>query len=196
MSRPHCPPGVIDGPGGCVVVRAERPGQLEVTVQSPRESDVAELRLDLLVRAGDVRGVSQVEVATAQPSAAARLQVVGHVSRRGDVGAADGVWIAGPDAPAPIEGLTAVIVGAGADLRLEYQVQAGGVSTEWLAAGQYAGTKGGARPLVAIRLRLSGRDASRYVLSAQALFLGAMVQTAQGQQIELTSASKIDRLSV
>ncbi|MGF3027601.1 hypothetical protein ACQVP2_32975 [Methylobacterium aquaticum] len=197
VSAPHCPPGVIDGPGGCVVVRAERPGQIEVTVQSARGSDEAELRLDLLSRADAVGGAPQFNAAAAQSLAAGRLQVVGHVSRRGDVTAADGVWIAGPDAPAPIEGLTAILVGTGADLHLEYQVQVsgqGGVSTEWFAAGQYAGTKGGFRPLVAIRLRLSGRDANRYALSAEALFLGAMVQKAQGQQIELTSASKIDPL--
>lgn len=197
VAAPHCPPGVIEGPGGCVVVRAERPGQLEVTVQSARGSDEAELRLDLLSRANDVGGEPKFEVSATQQSMAARLQVVGHVSRRGDVTAADGAWIAGPDAPAPIEGLTAVLLGVNADLRLEYQVQVGGqggASTEWLMAGQYAGTKGGFRPLVAVRVRLSGRDASRYALKAEALFLGAMVQKAQGQQIELSSTSKIDPL--
>jgi hypothetical protein len=61
-------------------------------------------------------------------------------------------------------------------------------------SGDYAGTRGQARPLLGIRLRLSGGAAQSVTLSAEALFLGATVETARGDVIELISGAGVDPL--
>ncbi|WP_177302925.1 hypothetical protein [Methylobacterium sp. 174MFSha1.1] len=109
---------------------------------------------------------------------------------------AEGVWIAGPDAPAPIEGVAVRVGDTRSDLRLEYQVLVGGANGGWTAwtTGDYAGTKGQARPLLGIRMRLSGGAARAVTLAVDALFLGATVEAARGDHVELLSGAGVDPL--
>ena len=199
VSPPGERPGLIPAPGGCVVVRAEQTGSLHVTIhsRSARGSTEAELRLESLV--GGVRSDEFVRQngASALPSMLTpKLDVLGHVSRRGDLRASDGRWIAGPDSPAPIEGLAIQLVGEASGLTLEYQVQVGGPGgawSPWMTSG-YAGTRGQARPLLGVRLRLVGAQATRFQIDAEALFLGASVRRLTGHTVEAVSGSGVDPL--
>lgn len=212
ISAPGDRHGVISSPGGCVVVRAERAGTLQVTVQAMAGvgAPEAELRLEPLQSgeperadfdaprrdAGSFRGVepgsrSGRGTATQRP----QLEVLGHVSRRGDVLAGAGEWIAGPDAPAPIEGV-ALRALESLDVTIEYQVLIGGPGaawTRWTAEG-YAGTRGKFGTLNGVRLRLSGPGASAFQFEAEALFLGAATVQRRGREIELSSYSGADPL--
>lgn len=204
ISPPGERQGLIPAPGACVVVRAERAGALQVTIRSAASAGGTEAELRLETLSGEVGsgGVAQSGVAygaSAQPVpslSAPRLDVLGHVSRRGDVRVADEQWIAGPASPAPIEGLAIQLVGDAAGLSLEYQVQIGGPGGAWSpwVAGGYAGTKGQARPLLGARLRLVGARASQFQIEAEALFLGATARRLKGQAIEALSGSGVDPL--
>ncbi|MCJ2017986.1 hypothetical protein MKK84_11200 [Methylobacterium sp. E-065] len=202
ISPPGERQGLMPAPGACVVVRAERAGGLQVTIRSVAAAGGTEAELRLETLSGEVQsgGVAQSDVgrvAPAQPAPSLpvpRLDVLGHVSRRGDVRVVDDQWIAGPASPAPIEGLAIQLVGDAAGLSLEYQVQIGGPGgawSPWMASG-YAGTKGQARPLLGVRLRLVGARASQFQIEAEALFLGATAQRLKGQAIEALSGSGVD----
>lgn len=218
ISAPGDHSGVIAAPGGCLVVRAEQAGTLQVTVRAAASTGApeAELRLEPLQsgqpesgnRAADsfrgheafrgddsyrdeprARGSRRAE--TSQP----RLEVLGHVSRRGDVLAGAGEWIAGPDAPAPIEGV-ALRTLEPLDVGVEYQVLIGGPGgawTRWTAEG-FAGTRGKFGTLHGIRFRLTGPNASAFQFEAEALFLGAATVHRRGREIELSSNSGADPL--
>lgn len=200
LSAPGDRAGSISAPGGCVVVRAERASSLHVTITSTITGGgtEAELRLESLL--GDaVRGDetatnfyeapgSQQQVLNPPPS----IALLGHVSRRGDVRVGGGIWVAGPDSPAPVEGLEIAVVGQAAGLGVEYQVQVGGGSwTRWMR-GEFAGTRGQARPLLGLRMRLTGGSATQFQIEAEALFLGASVKRVTGQLVEVISNSGVD----
>jgi len=122
------------------------------------------------------------------------VELMGHVSRRGDLLVTDGAWVAGPDSPAPIEGLEMRLAGAAGGLSLEYQVQVGGGGgswTNWMPGG-FAGTRGQARPLLGARLRLVGAQAAQFQIEAEALFLGASVKRLKGHLVEIVSDSGVD----
>lgn len=204
ISPPGERQGLIPAPGACVVVRAERAGSLQVTICSAAAAGgtEAELRLETLSGAARSGGVAQSGVArsaSAQPTSSLptpRLDVLGHVSRRGDVRVADDQWVAGPDSPAPIEGLELRIAEHGDGLGLEYQVQIGGSGGAWTpwTAGDFAGTRGQARSLLGARLRLIGPRAAQFQLVAEALFLGATVMRLKGQSLDVASGSGVDPL--
>lgn len=119
--------------------------------------------------------------------------LVAHLSRRGDVAVALGDWIGGPQEPTPIEGLAFPSgIGAGADLH--YQVLAIGSNewSDWVRPGAFAGSRGAARPLRGVRLRLP--TSSAWALRAEALFLGAAIEARSGHFIEFVSGSPFDAM--
>jgi hypothetical protein len=213
ISAPGDRHGVIASPGGCLVVRAERPGTLQVIVQAKTSvgAPEAELRLEPLQGGQPERsGIATEAPGGREPFHEAeprgwgagkpetrqlQLEVLGHVSRRGDVVAGAGEWIAGPDAPAPIEGV-ALRTLEPLDAAIEYQVLIGGPGaawTRWTADG-YAGTRGKFGTLHGIRLRLNGPGASAYQFEAEALFLGAATVHRRGREVELSINSGADPL--
>jgi hypothetical protein len=178
-------------PGSCLVVRAMRGGKLTVEVipQDEDGSTAATVRLETL---------SQGEVTSASSRPAARpivhaiepgeLRVLGHVAGIGDVTARADEWIAGPAAPARIEGLSIEWAGKPDDVEIRYAVKLARphtVSGRMMELGGYAGTRGRALPVVGIMVELTGAGASHLRLSAEAAFLGAPVTRISGRQIEM-----------
>jgi hypothetical protein len=114
---------------------------------------------------------------------------------RGDVAVTENEWLAGPGSPAPIEGI-GIRSTDRERLSVEMQVLAVGAPqwSIWVGDGAFAGTRGRGLPLAGVRLRLVGAEASRVEFSAEALFLGHMVQTKTGRQVEFASSTGSDPL--
>jgi hypothetical protein len=115
---------------------------------------------------------------------------------RGDVVVKQEEWAGGPDAPSPIEGLE-FMGEPGEGLSLEMQVLVSSRPprwSNWVSAGEYAGTRGRYLQLIGVRLRLGGPKGDRSELAADALFLGSLVSSKRGREIEFLSKSGVDPL--
>jgi len=177
-------------PGSCLVVRATRPGKLEVEVVASDEdgSTAATVRLETLNQ-GEAP-VSRLRPMRSATSAArhSELRVLGHVAGIGDVVAGADEWIAGPAAPARIEGLSVEWPDKPADVDIRYSVKLARphtVSGKIMELGDYAGTRGRALPIVGITVEISGAGAADRRLSAEAVFLGAPVMRMSGRHLEM-----------
>jgi hypothetical protein len=218
ISNPLHSESVLWEPGGCLLVRATRPGKLfvEVIPLDEEGSTAATVKVEMLsqgesfgARSGlsDTRTVvaseskSQVASKLASPIdsqigsqigshvALDRLKIVGHVAGIGDVTARADEWVAGPSAPARIEGLSIVWPGKPDDLDIRYCVRLArphAVSGRMMELGAYAGTRGRALPIVGIRFEMSGPAASSFRLVSEAAFLGAPIARTSGKQIEMS----------
>ena len=209
ISNPLHSEAVLWEPGGCLLVRATRPGKLFVEVIPVDEdgSTAATVKVEMLSQGEsgarsalpDSRTVvasgSKPQVASQLTSpidshvALDRLRIVGHVAGIGDVTARADEWVAGPSAPARIEGLSIVWPGKPDDLDIRYCVRLArphAVSGRMMELGAYAGTRGRALPIVGIRFEMSGPAAASFRLVSEAAFLGAPIARTSGKQIEMS----------
>jgi len=219
ISAPGIPFGKLSRPGSCLVVRAEQSGELLIALRSNARSSSLEasFRLESLtsreeleswqsVLAEDLtttpslptvrRGVGLQTSQAGGPSARVEISLLAHVAVRGDLTVKGEEWVAGPDAPAPIEGLEIQSVSQ-PGLNIEVQVLIAGRPprwSEWAKLGVFAGTRGRGLPLVGVRLRLQGGNTEEMELVADALFLGSLVKSKRGREIEFASASGSDPL--
>jgi len=190
--------------GDLMVVVAERPSTLQITVRANGASGSLQAKLQI----EPLNHVSGQQSSTFDSDAGRSIQrpmtaippseglmLMAHVARRGDVFQKFGDWIGGPDAPAPIEGLQ--FTGSFIDgLLLEQRVLIAGEAqwTPWLSGREFAGTRGYARSLTGFHVRLTGPLASRYRLAAEALFLGTTVIRKSGANLEFRSSAGVDPL--
>jgi len=204
ISAPGAAPGGLEGPGACVVVVAHAPASLKVGVKRRGRSGSidAVLRLeplDVAERGAQAPSAATSAASAPQPienlppkAASPSLQIFAHVARRGDVEALAGEWIAGPQAPAPIEGLQ---FRATESLGVEAQaLLAGARWTPWTPPGAFLGTRGRALPIVGLRLRLVGARSLGAEIVAEAMFLGAAIVEKRGSEIELLGRYAADPL--
>jgi hypothetical protein len=202
ISNPLHSEAVLWQPGASLVVRARQPGKLLVEVipldddgstaatvkvemlsqGEPSEARLASPASGTAVGIGSGAGVkSHVELD--------RLKIIGHVAGIGDVAARADEWLAGPSAPARIEGLSIVWPGKPDELDIRYCVKLARphtVSGRMMGLGAYAGTRGRALPIVSIRLEMFGAAASSFRLVSEAAFLGAPIARTSGKQIEMS----------
>ena len=190
MSMPGRPGDGLAAPGDCLVVRAERPGSLNLQISTldPYVSLDAELRLERIV-------TSDATTQNAQAAQPARrnassenpdVGVLAHVSRRGDVTSDAGEWICGPDLPMPIEGIAIDWSNKPSDVDLRYSVAVSRSHQRRVlggAAGEFAGTRGKAMRIVGLDMALTGPGAADYTLRVEALFLGAPGASRSGRDI-------------
>jgi hypothetical protein len=180
---------VLWQPGSCLVVRASKPGQLfvEVIPVDMEGSTAATVKIETLSQ-GEIAAEIQRRPAAAKVDFG-RLGLLGHVAGSGDVFARADEWIAGPDAPARIEGLSIDWPDKPRDLDIRYSVKlarphaASGRTTE---LGGYAGTRGRALPIVSVTIELTGSGASRFQWMAEAAFLGAPLTRMTGKRITVS----------
>ncbi len=180
----------LRAPGDYMLVHAKRSGAIDLTVSAnrPNGSLEAEVRLERIAAVEETRKkpAPKAPVRIAARDAEPEIEILAHVSHRGDVLFAQGEWICGPDSPMPIEGIEIRWPNKPAGVSLGYEVAAGVRKRERsreLQAGQFAGSRGEATPLVGIKLRLTGPNAAHYELAADALFLGSQVDSRSGQEI-------------
>jgi hypothetical protein len=192
------PPGVVAGflsaPGDFAIVRAEQSGSLivKIVAQNPGDPLEASLRMEPLA-GGEKTSAAEASIA---PAIQAPPTILAHVSRRGDIEVAMGAWIAGPDAPAPIEGLE--VRGALPDgVSVELQPLLATNPPRWLdwaGPGSFVGTRRRALPLAGLRMRLSGASAGNFEIVASGLFLGSPVVNRRGREVEIVGAAGLDPL--
>jgi hypothetical protein len=202
ISNPLHSEAVLWQPGACLVVRAMQPGKLfvEVIPVDDDGSTAATVKVEMLSQ-GETSEARLAPPATGatvgigySPGAKShvdldRLKIIGHVAGIGDVTARADEWVAGPSAPARIEGLSIVWPGKPDDLDIRYCVKLArphAVSGRMMGLGAYAGTRGRALPIVGIRLEMSGVAASSFRLVSEAAFLGAPIARTSGKQIEMS----------
>lgn len=202
ISNPLHSEAVLWQPGASLVVRAMRPGKLFVEV-IPIDDDgstAATVKVEMLSQ-GETSEARLEPPATGAvvgigygPGAKSNvdldhLKIIGHVAGIGDVTARADEWVAGPSAPARIEGLSIVWPGKPDDLDIRYCVKLArphAVSGRMMGLGGYAGTRGRALPIVGIRLEMLGAAASSFRLVSEAAFLGAPIARTSGKQIEMS----------
>ena len=183
---------VLWQPGSCLVVRARKPGKLQVDVIAldAGGSTAATVKIETLSQGEAVAAAAH---ARRPPSDRVNdpggLRLLGHIAGIGDVQSGPDEWIAGPEAPARIEGLAIEWPDKPADLALHYAVKLSrphDVSGRMMEVGGYAGTRGRALPIVGIALELSGPAATNYQLSVEAAFLSAPLRRSSGRQLDMS----------
>ena len=203
IAVPGEPAGRLSAPGGLSVIVVEEDAILQITAQatSVGGSLQAEVRLEPLHQTAAPPVVALPRPVAAAPppieqsfGATKDFRVLAHVSRRGDVEGDEGAWIGGPDAPAPIEGVSlqcAPHIGA-----VQYQVMISGDSrwSDWLADGSFGGSRGRAKPLTGMRIRFAPAGGNDVTIEGEALFLGSAIVSREGHEIEFRSAAGLDPL--
>jgi len=209
ISAPGIPYSKLARPGSCLVVRAEQAGELVVilTARRPGGSIDASFRLESVTSVEELENWKNILTAEMSPGRFAgkhgsvlvpgdartpvgvNMKVLAHLARRGDVIVGDDEWVGGPTTPAPIEGLEFNLVG-GADVQIETQVFVGvrqPVWTDWVGQGGFVGTRGRGLFVSGVRMKLRGRDAVMFELSAEGLFLGSLVTARRGSEVEMVN---------
>ena len=175
-------------PGGCLVMRAEAPGRLAIDIQAThqRGSVAATVRIEPLLSTSPMVSAPsgwREPAADFNPS----LQIVGHVASRGDVSVPADAWLAGPTAPARIEGFKIDWPGKPDDLEVRYAVKTGSAKGDFsrmTGLGTFVGSRGRSSPILGLVLETAGAAASRYQIAADMIFLGAPVQRIRGARIQ------------
>jgi hypothetical protein len=188
-------PDFLQCPGDWLLVRAQKPGSLDLIV---RESDSggsleAEVRLERVVSADakpqiEAAGRAAKREVRSRASETPMVEMMAHIAHIGDITVAAGEWICGPDLPLPIEGVQLDWANMPSDVSLGYAVSIARRARQRLEhkrAGQYAGTRGKALPIIGLQLVLNGAGAARFELQCDALFLGAHVTSRKGQTLSL-----------
>ncbi len=187
--------GMLQRPGDCLVLRADRASDVVVGLRrgSADGSLDATFRLEPIVLAEEAQG-APVETPPAAAPAPVSLSFLAHLANRGDTPFAQNAWAGGPDSPAAVEGLQMVADSGQAPVELQVLVGSRPPRwSEWVGVGQYAGTRGHGLALVGLRMRLRP-EAVGLEIAAEALFLGALVSSQRGRQVEFVSGSGVDPL--
>lgn len=181
---------LLGRPGDSVVLRSVRESTVMIAIV-PRGGGGrgAHITLERIASsAGDLAGPSAARETPGGTQPVPSLEVLAHVSRRGDVLACD-EWIGGPALPLAIEGLELRWPGKGEGVDIEAAATVHGRERKILppaASGSFIGTRGKASPLVGVSFRLTGPDAGAYGLICEALFLGAALTRKTGSFVELS----------
>jgi len=195
VSNPLHSDALLWQPGTALVFRAIQPGQLfvDVLANAPGGSTAATVKVETLSQGMPAQAD---DAATLQPDAAGfsldSLRILGHVAGIGDVTVKADEWIAGPAAPARIEGLAIRWPGkpAGLDLRYSVKLARRNAASERITGlGGFAGTRGQVLPVVGVTLGLAGPSAGDFEFAAEAIFLGASATRARGRKLELAGAT-------
>ena len=117
-------------PGDYLLVHAKRTGAIDLTVSAnrPNGSLEAEVRLERIAAVEEPTKPTQqrvTRVAERDRDEEPVVQILAHVSHRGDVISDQGEWMCGPDFPMPIEGLEIRWPNKPAGVNLSYEVAAG-----------------------------------------------------------------------
>lgn len=196
--------GELGAPGASAVIVAVAPGSLEIRLAAFQGSQNLDARfsLELLGTAEAQHSTPALDRATSMVGyrgeqrpqrAEVSLDLVAHVSRRGDVRADEDGWVAGPRAPSAIEAIQVNVYGCDVGLSAQFRnIESRASWSSWLAPGAMIGVPKKACALTGIRLKLVGSEADRYVLMGEGLFLGSSKISTKGSEIEFVAPGELD----
>ena len=176
-------------PETCLVVRTLAAAKLAVHVQPRRKggSTAATIRIEPLSQ-GNAVAAMRSPAASRTAYDVGSFRVLGHLTRVGDVIAKSDEWLAGPSAPARIEGIKVDWPDKPPGLAIRYAVKTARpqpISGRIVEMGGFAGTRGKAMPIIGATFEISGAAADEFVLSAQAIFLGSPMARVSGKRLVL-----------
>jgi len=193
VSPPGYPVGALMRPGDAVVAQVHQHARLSVQVRPsvPNGSMEADVSIERLGQSAERdEGIATAELNEARRSDEANvLDVLAHVARVGDISVPAGEWIAGPESPARIEGISLKWRDASGHADLKYAVRVDGRNSALMwgnGDGSFVGTRGQARSLTEVRFELGGPAAENNELVIEALFQGSTPVRAEGRNIRLT----------
>jgi hypothetical protein len=182
---------VLWQPGSCLVVTAMAAGKLlvEVTPSHRGGSAAATVQIEPLSQ-GQMMALSKPgKKRGSTPDNLRNLRILGHVTGIGDLTVNANEWVAGPSAPARIEGISLAWPGKPRNLDIHYAVKTAkpqSISGRKIDLGSFAGTRGKAMPVVSLMLELSGPAGVNFQFSAEAIFLGSPALSMTGNRIVLS----------
>ena len=182
---------VLWQPDSCLVVRASTPGELtvEVVPADGSGSAAATVRIEPLTQGLATTPSKQAKRRSGAPYDLGNLRILSHVTGIGDRRVKVNEWIAGPSAPARIEGIAIEWPDKPHDLEIHYAVKTAKpqtVSGRAMGLGAFAGTRGKAMPVVSLMLELSGPAAAALQFVIDAIFLGSPTMRMIGRRIILS----------
>jgi hypothetical protein len=202
-------------PGDFTVMSSLGGAQLELVVLDDDAHDLPEVKIDIhqigrllpgsieadgaqLASAGQTIRLSERQGSSRRDGASSgdvEFKLIGHLAYLGDVVVDHGAWLAGPAAPAPIEGLCFRTDTATENwFELQTLVKGQRDWSAWRPATDFAGTKGRGLPLLGVRCRVTSQAPADIELEASALFLGAPVVHQRGRTVEFVSMGGHDPL--
>lgn len=190
----------LSEPGDLLVVRAFGPAQLrlKVTPASDGGSIVADVRLEDLKSIGlvnsDQPSPNELSIYEAQSP---EIEILGHLSRVGDILTEAREWVAGPPRPSNIEGIRIAWLNQPPNVKLSVEGISGGRAQGKIAPtcpDGLIGSRGRAIPLVGLNLSLSGTAATRYNLIVESLFRGCQINETRGRSVELSGPTGSEAL--
>ena len=194
ITAPDATDGTLYSPESGLVVSVSRPTRLivEVTAQRPGGSTAANVKIEPLTQGQRPNRPSMPIIGAPAYGDRRDLQVMAHVAGVGDVTEAVNAWIAGPMAPARVEGICLYWPSKPHDVDIRYAVkfarpQRG--DNQFVPLGTFAGTRGRALPITGVALEATGPGANHHAFSVEAIFLGAPAMRVTGQRINLSGPS-------
>ena len=178
---------VLWSPGATLVARAMQACRLRVVVAASQPNGSVAARIQVVPLSTDPGGARERELAAAQLDLS-EFRVLGHVAGRGDVVVDADNWVGGPLAPSRIEGIAIKWPAKPSDLTLRYVVTVGGprpIMGQFVEAGDFAGTRGRALPLVGMTLEIDGAGAAGRQLMVKSIFLGSPQTKVVGRRVVL-----------
>ncbi|WP_375780002.1 hypothetical protein ACE103_14720 [Bradyrhizobium sp. ma5] len=202
ITGPDAANGTLFAPETALVVSVARPSRLIVEVTAGRAggSTAANIKIEPLTQGQPaVQPIGQpasLPFDTYEPEPGpeelSALKLLAHVAGLGDVTVGPNTWIAGPAAPARIEGISLEWPNKPHDLNLQYAVkfarpQRG--DNQFVPLGTFAGTRGRALAITGFSLEATGPGADRYAIAAETIFLGAPALRVTGNRIVVSGPS-------
>ena len=184
---PDAEDAVLWSPGATLVARAMQTCRLRVMVSASQPNGSVNARVQVVPLSTDPGGVKERELAAARLDLS-EFRVLGHVAGRGDVVVDADNWVGGPLAPSRIEGIAIKWPAKPSDLTLRYVVTVGGprpIMGQFVEAGDFAGTRGRALPLVGMTLEIDGPGAAGRQLMVESIFLGSPQTKVVGRRVVL-----------
>ncbi|MDH2380155.1 hypothetical protein [Bradyrhizobium sp. CER78] len=192
--------GTLFAPETALVVSVARPSRLIVEVTAGRAggSTAANIKIEPLTQGQPAAQPASQPFDTHEPDPGldrgepSDLKLLAHVAGLGDVTVGPNTWIAGPAAPARIEGISLDWPNKPYDLNLQYAVkfarpQRG--DNQFVPLGTFAGTRGRALAITGFSLEATGPGADRYTIAAETIFLGAPALRVTGNRIVVAGPS-------
>ena len=185
VPAPGSPAGALEFPGAAMVVISNSAAKLEISMIPVGQNRTPQAQFNLELVSGGSAPAPAIEfnspmLALPKTDRGSRLRIVAHVSRIGDISVDEGVWIAGPEAPSPIEAIG--ITSLNTDLQLTAEFLNTLRPNQWVPCptSEFIGTRQQASPLLGLRIRLAGPKFASVRLNAEALFLGRPQVSASG----------------